>query len=245
MAAPRPIPHHGRNKTCDLLDVAGVVRQARNEHKPDPDGFPQRIQPLGKPQSRLEILTRRLVKGVRVTALDIQQYKIDVGEVIVVCPMAKKPRGIECRMQAQPLGCCEQSTRETHLHERLATRNGKTTAHCAQCRCEVAEAPDGMRQFDPDAILQMPCIRVMAIETAQQATGHEDHDPHAGTVHSGSRFVGVHPAEGRFLAFEGAGLRSIGRSAGAEVEPAADLHHPMLRHALLTLVSSCDGRYGG
>ena len=66
-----------------------------------------------------------------------------------------------------------------------------------------------MCQFYPGPILQAPGIWVVAIEAAQQTTGHEDHDPHAGTVYGGSRFVRVYPAESRLLAFERLGLGRI------------------------------------
>jgi hypothetical protein len=87
MAAPRPIGHR-RDETRNLLGVVWVICLGWNKDKSDPDCLPQRIQALGK-----EVLTRHLAIG-DLTTLDVEKYKIDVGEVIIVCPVSEKPRRI-------------------------------------------------------------------------------------------------------------------------------------------------------
>src|SRR3954447_22777458 len=80
-----------------------------------------------------------------------------------------------------------------------------------------------MREFDPSAVLQMPCIRVVAELAAEEAARHEQHEPYARAIHGRARFVGVDIAGirlGTLITFCGGGVR---RPSGAEIVAAADI----------------------
>ena len=234
---------HGSDELRDFLNVSGIIGQSGNQHEAHPHGLPHRVQPFGEAQRGREFDTRYLPVGVGISALDVEQHQIDALEIFVAGAVTEKARGIEGGMQTHCLRGREHSLSETELYERLTTGYRQAAPHGTQPRCEIAQAPDRVFEFDPGPVLQLPGVRIVTVLAPQIAPGHEKHDTHAWAVHRRSGLVGVHPAMGLLLPLEALGLRGIGRPAGPEVEPAADIHHPVFRHVRLTPLSSCGGRY--
>ena len=103
----------------------GIVGQARDEDEPDPDRFSHRIQALGEAQGRMQLAAGHLAISVRIATLDVEQYKIDALKVGVISAVAEEAGGVERRVQAELLGCGEQTAGEADLYQRLATRDGE------------------------------------------------------------------------------------------------------------------------
>ena len=220
---------HRRDEARHLRDVLGIVGEAGHQHEAYPDRLSHGGKALGEAERRLQFDARHPAIGVRIAALDVEQHQIDILEVVVIGAVAEEARCVEGGVQAHLLRRGEDAAGEAELHQRLAAGDGQAAAHGAQRRREIAEPAHGMRQLDPRAILQVPGVRVVAELAAQEAARHEEHQPHARTVHRGAGLVGVHPAMRLLGPIVALGGRGVGRLAGPQVVPAADLHHAVLR----------------
>ena len=125
---------HRRHEPGDAFDIGWVVGQSGHERKPYPDGLADLGQPFGESQSGGEFAAGYLAIGLGVRTLDVEQDEIDVGEILVVGPVAQKSRCFNGRMKAHLLGCGKDALGKCELHHDL-------TAGDSQARRQATAAP--------------------------------------------------------------------------------------------------------
>ena len=220
---PLDILHRG-DEPGYAIDVGRIVRKSRHQRESHPHALAERGEPLGKPQGRRQFPAGDVAIGLRIRTLDVEQDKIEIGQISVVGLGAEISGRLDGRMKAHLLGRSQYPPGEGKLHHRLAARDGQAAIKRAQRRRKAAEAINYLLRRDVGTVLQMPGVGVMTIGAAQKASRDEQHDPQAGPIVARCGLVGMSVAEFaaslfRRLAF----IRCVGGNSDAQVMPAARL----------------------
>ena len=95
------------------------------------------------------------------------------------------------------------------LDQRLPAGNRQSPIHGPQRRGISLKRGFGTLERDAGSVLEVPCVRVVAIEASQQASAHEDRHADARAVDGRPGLIGVDPSEVAPGIVEGIGLRSV------------------------------------
>src|SRR5437879_10085188 len=81
---------HGGDKPGNLLDIGGIVGQTGHQREAHPCRLAHRSQSLRETQSRSQVAPSRHAVGIGVTAFDIEQRQIEIGQELLVGTSAEK-----------------------------------------------------------------------------------------------------------------------------------------------------------
>ncbi len=88
-------------------------------------------------------------------------------------------------MQAHFLGAGQDALRKSELHHHLAARDRQPAIERPESRRKCAETIDDLLGGDVGPVLQMPCVRVVAVRAAEQAARDEQDRAQARSVVAG------------------------------------------------------------
>ena len=185
-----------RDEIMQRPQIVIIVRPARHQHVPNPNGLILGFQILSKRQNISQRFPGKLPVFPGVNFLDIKEHQIRHGHQSVkggqrrfVFPK-RFPRGIERRVDYFFFKKIKNISNKLDNQNRLAPRHRDAAVippieAIAQC---LREYRLRRHEFAP---VFLPCIRVVAIGAAHPATLHEHDKAHPGAVHRAETFKRV------------------------------------------------------
>ena len=178
---------------ADLADVFGVVGQARNQHEADPHagGAAASRDAVAELDRGCQGTARRLLVGLLVAALDVQEHQVDGIEHLVVAVRAEETGGVDAGVHAHLLGTHEDALGELGLHEDLAAGQGDTALRRAENTTVAGNTREQLRVGHGSAVLHEERVGVVTVQAAQRAAVEENRHARAGTVNGGDELPRV------------------------------------------------------
>ena len=182
---------------ADLADVLGVVREPRDQDETNPDarGPAPSSDAVAERDSGSQLAAGRLLVGLLVAALDVQEHQIDRVKHLVVAVCAQVAGGIDARVHAHLLGAQQDALSEVGLHEDLAAGQCDAALRGAENAAVTGDTGEQLRVRHGSSVLHEERIGVVAVQAAQRATVEEHGHARTGAVNGGDELPRVNGTE--------------------------------------------------